>query len=85
MKLGVQLGQSVVLVNRGFDDVTSGGGLDNVADDELFDSLVFGDAAGAVGATDCLDVAAAVLGTSVVPALARHVGRFDAVKGDAKR
>lgn len=40
---------------------TNGGGLDHVADRESFDRLVLGRASGAVGASDGLHVAAALL------------------------
>lgn len=45
---------------------TDGGGFDHVADGESLDRLVLGSASRAVGASDRLDVAAALLVTSAV-------------------
>ena len=52
---------------------TDGGRLDHVADGESLDCLVLGCASRAVGAADGLDVAAALLVTTVGRALLDHV------------
>jgi len=52
---------------------TDGGGLDHVSDGESLDCLVLGCASRAVGAADGLDVAAALLVTTVGRALLDHV------------
>ena len=71
-QLSIQLGQLVLGVDTGVGDISHGGGLHNVPDDELLDGLVLGARLGAVGAPHELDVAAAVLVTPVVAALGRH-------------
>lgn len=69
VQLHVQLGQDIGVEDAGLRDVPDGCGLHDVPDDELLDGFVLGDAAGAVGAADGLDVAAALLGPTVVPPL----------------
>ena len=69
----VQLGQLVAGVDAGLGDVPHGGGLDDVADHELLDGLVLGTRLGAVGAANVLDMAAAVLVTTVVSTLGSHL------------
>lgn len=51
-------------VSREHDRRTDSGGLDHVADGESLDGLVLGSASRAVGASDGLDVTAALLVTS---------------------
>ena len=53
-------GEGVEAVDRRVADVTEGGGLHDVADDELPDLLILGDGLAAVDATDVADVAVAV-------------------------
>ena len=72
-ELGVQLGQLVAGVHAGVGDVPHGGGLHDVPNHELLDSLVLGAGLGAVGAADKLDMATAVLVTSSVPPFGCHV------------
>ena len=72
-QLGVQLGQLVLRVHAGVGDVSHGGRLHDVPDDELLDGLVLGAGLGAVGAPDELDMAAAMLVTSSVSALGCHL------------
>merc|ERR1719444_70929 len=72
-ELGVQLGQLVAGVHAGVGDVPHGGGLHDVPDHKLLDGLVLGAGLGAVGATDELDMTAAVLVTSSVPPFRCHV------------
>lgn len=71
VKLRVELGEGVVVVDTGVSDVPNSSSLDDVADDELLDRLVFRHATGAVGASHGVYVATTVLGTSTVPSLAR--------------
>jgi len=73
VELRVELGQHVRVPDAGLRDVTDGGGLHNVADDELLDSLILGHAAGAVGATHGLHMAAVVLVASSITALLGHL------------
>ena len=51
----------LTLVDGGFGKITDGSGLDDVTNSESLDGLVLGGASRAVGATDRLDVAPAVL------------------------
>ena len=71
-QLGVQLGQLVLGVHAGVGDVSHGGGLHDVPDDELLDGLVLGAGLGAVGAPHELNMATAVLVTSSVPPFRGH-------------
>ena len=73
VEFGVQLGKLVAGVDARLGDVPHSSSFDNVPDHELPDRLVLGDALGAVGAADILDVAPAVLVASVVPPLGRHL------------
>ena len=73
VQLGVELGQLVRGIDGGLRDVSDGGGLDDVPDDELADGLVLGASPGAVGAPDVVGVAAAVLGPACVASLDRHL------------
>ena len=61
---------------KGGEILTSGGGLNHVADGEALDGLVLGGASRAVGAADGLDVAAALLVAAVVLPLLDH---FDGI------
>ena len=72
-QLGVQLGQLVLGVHAGVGDVSHGSGLHDVPDDELLDGLVLGAGLGAVGAPDELDMATAMLVTSIVSTLGCHL------------
>lgn len=57
-------------------DITNGSSLDDVSDHKLLDGLILWDAAGAVGATHGLDVAAVVLAaSSITPLLSLKVYR----------
>jgi len=73
LKLEVHLGHRVFREDRRIRDITDGGGLDHVADGEPLDGLVLGGAARAVGASDRLDVAAALLVTSAAEQLAMRI------------
>ena len=48
--LEVKLGELVLLVGRGFLDITEGGGIDDVTNDESLDGLVLGDGLAGGGA-----------------------------------
>jgi len=61
LELQVHLGDGVLGEDGGIGDITDGSRLNHVADGEPLDSLVLGNAAGAVGAAHRLDVAAAIL------------------------
>jgi hypothetical protein len=61
LQLQVHLGDGVLRKDGGIRDVTNGSRLDHVADGEALDGLVLGGASRAVGASDGLDVAAALL------------------------
>ena len=71
-QLSVQLGQLVLGVDTGVGDISHGGGLHNVPDDELLDGLVLGAGLGAVGASHELDMATAVLVAPVISTLRGH-------------
>ena len=72
-KLGVKLGQLILAVHAGVGDISDGGGLHDVPDNELLDGLVLGDALGTVGASHKLDMTTAVLIATVIPALRSHL------------
>jgi hypothetical protein len=59
----------LTLVDKSLSDITDGSQLDHRADGVALDGLVLGDAAGAVGAADGLNVATTVLVASVVSSL----------------
>ena len=59
----------LTVVDRGLGDISDGGRLDNVSHDKLLDRLILGHASGAVGASDSLHVAAALLASSSVSSL----------------
>ena len=72
-QLGIELRQLVLGVHAGVGDVSHGGSLHDVPDDELLDGLVLGAGLGAVGAPDELDMATAMLVTSIVSTLGSHL------------
>lgn len=76
LQLEVHLGDGVIGEDRGVRDITDGSGLNHVADGESLDGLVLGSAPSAVGAAHGLDVAAAVLVTTVVRPLLDHLDGF---------
>ena len=72
MELHVQLGKHVGVEDTRFRNVPDGGGLHDVPNNELLNGLVLRHTAGTVGAADGLHMAAALLGTAIVPSLLRH-------------
>lgn len=68
VKLGVQFRQLIRLIKAGFRYVPDSSGLDDIANNKLFDGLVLGDATSAVGTANWIYMAATVLGASTVPA-----------------
>lgn len=76
VQLGVELGQNIGVVHGGIRNISDSGSLHNITDDKFADSLVLGAGLAAVGATDVLDMAAAVLGTSIILPLFGHLARF---------
>ena len=72
-QLGIELRQLVLGVHAGVGDVSHGGRLHDVPDDELLDGLVLGARLGAVGAPHELDMATTVLVPAVVTALGSHL------------
>ena len=68
----VQLGQLVFLVGTGLLNVSQRRGIDNIADNEALDRLVLGDSLSSRDASDTLDVAAALLITTVIAAFDSH-------------
>ena len=72
VEFGVQLGKLVAGVDARLGDVPHSSSFDNVPDHELPDRLVLGDALGAVGAANILDVTSAVLVSPVVATLRGH-------------
>ena len=72
-QLSIQLGQLVLGVDTGVGDISHGGGLHNVPDDELLDGLVLWAGLGAVGASHELDMATAVLVAPVISTLRGHL------------
>jgi len=76
LKLQVHLGDGVLGEDRGIGDITDSSRFDHVADRESLDCLVLRSASRAVGATDRLDVAAALLVAAVGRSLFDHVGQI---------
>merc|ERR550534_3617143 len=74
VKLRIQLGEGIDVVNTRVLDVTDGSSLHDVPDDKLLDGLVLGHASGTVGAADGPYVATPLFAAPVVPALLSHVG-----------
>ena len=56
--------------STGISDVTNCSSFNNVTNDKLLDSLILGDTASTVGATNGTNVSATVLGASVVTTFA---------------
>ena len=75
-QLGVQLGQLVLRVHAGVGDVSHGGRLHDVPDDELLDSLVLGAGLGAITAPNELDMSPSMFITSIITALGCHFWLF---------
>jgi len=70
--LEVQFRELVFLVGGGFLDITEGGSINDVADNESLDSLILRDGLSSGNASDTLDVSATVLVSSVVTSLDSH-------------
>merc|ERR1719190_18940 len=70
--LQVQLGDGVVLIDRGLGEITHRGRVDHVADHVLLDGFVLGDAGGRVLATDEANVSAAFFVASIISSLLGH-------------
>jgi len=76
LQLQVHLGNGVFREYRCVRDIPNGCGFDHIADCEALYCLILGCASRAVAASDGLDVAAALLVTSVGRALLDHIGGF---------
>jgi len=76
LEFQVHLRDSVLWEDGGIGDITDGSRLDHVPDGESLYCLILGCASRAVGAADRLDVAAALLVTSVGCAFLDHDGLF---------
>lgn len=74
LKLQVHLGNGVLGKHRSIGDITDSGRLNHVPDGEPLNGLVLGRASRAVGATDGLNVAAALLVAAVGRSLLDHDG-----------
>ena len=72
LHLGVQLGQSVPIIDAGFLNISNSSLLHNVPHKKSLDCLVLRAALAAVGAANEFDVATAVLVAATVPALESH-------------
>jgi hypothetical protein len=70
--LQVQFRKLVFLVGGGFLDISQGTGIDNVANDETFDGLVFGDGLSGGNTTNTLDVSTSMLVASVIASFDSH-------------
>jgi len=70
--LNEELWKSVLVIGRGFTDVSLRRSINNVSDGETLDSLILGDTATAVATAYGLDMTATVLGSSVISALNGH-------------
>jgi len=74
LQLQVHLGNSVIGENGSVRDITNGSRFNHVADSETLNSLVLRGASRAVGASNGLDMAAALLVASIGRALLHHFG-----------
>lgn len=74
MHLGIELGQNVPVIDAGLLEISDGSLLHDVPHLKPLDCLVLRAALGAVGASDVLDVPAAVLVAAAVAALEGHGG-----------
>jgi len=72
----------LTLVDKSLSDITDSSQLNHGADSVTLDSLVLGDAAGAVGAADGLDVATTVLVASVISSLEGLFVEKTTIKGE---
>ena len=72
VSLEVQLGEDVLLVDRGLRDITDGSSLNHVSDGVSLDGLVLRNHSSAVRAADGGDVTSTLLVTSVGSSLLRH-------------
>ena len=72
--LHVELGESEALVidSGVLSNITSGGGVEHVADNEALNGLILGSETAAVGAVGGGGTSTRVLGTSVITALTGH-------------
>lgn len=68
--LSRQIVKQLTGIDGGFVDISHGGRFDNIPNDEFLDGLVLRHTSGAVGASDSLHVATAVLGASSITAFA---------------
>jgi len=70
--LDEELWKSVLVICRGFADISLRRSIDNVSDSETLNSLILGDATTTVATADGLDMTATVLGSSVISAFYGH-------------
>ena len=68
----VELGKLIILVGRGFLDISERGGINNVSDDETLDCLILGNGLSSGNTSDTVDVSASVLVASVIASLDGH-------------
>lgn len=62
--------KSLTSINGGFVDISDGGRFNDVSDHKLFDSLVFWDTSGTIGAPYSFNVTTAVFSASSITAFA---------------
>ena len=70
-----ELWKSVLLICRGFANISLRRGIDNVTNSESLNCFVLSDASPTVIASDILDMAATVLRSTVVSAFNGHLSR----------
>lgn len=74
--LRVQFWHLESIEGLGLDDVSLGGGINNVSDGESLDSLVLGDLSGTVSAGDGFDSSSIGFGSTSVSSLSGHVANI---------
>ena len=70
--LGVELGDFEGVESLGLDDISLGGGINNVSDGESLDSFVLGDLPGTVGTGNSFDTASVGFSSTGVSSLSSH-------------
>ena len=70
--LDVKLWKGIVLISGGLSDISKGGSIDNVSDDESLDGLILWDGLSGGDTSNSVDVSSSVLVSSVVSSLDSH-------------
>jgi hypothetical protein len=79
----IKLGKLVLGVSRGLLDISQTTGIDNVSDNETLDGLILGDSLSSGDTAHALDVASALLVSSVIASFDSHDFYFNTVRARA--